>query len=587
MGGGAAGVIRRLGRWLAFLLTIDVRLLVAFLAVVSFGFGYYGLWQFVHHQTAPAMYGDSWDDVLFYDLQLYTFAAAPAAGVGPFSDWLEIARFLAPLGLLLAALAALRLVLADQIRRYLAAHASGHAIVAGDSAVALTLARNLGKGTGSRKGEGKKVVLVSTSDDTLTQARRYDVLTVRGRPSDRATLSAAGIAQAEEIYTCASTSHGSVNVDIAVLAGQLAAGRKQPLSAYALVPGAELGGDLRALRLAVSSEPGLSLYFFDLEDSAARKLLAEYPLTGDAGHPPHVVLVGFGPLGQAVLRETARRQLVRGDPRVDVFVWKAAAPDIEAAVTAFPPIGYACSLRSGEVLQLPATAEYTVFVCASDDDEALRESMAVGQEVARGRGRVVACVRQPASFARTLDGYGRFREDLRGKIDVFGIIEEACMPANIRDDAFIEQLARAVHQDYVANARARGETEGTNSSMVPWDQLSPDLRQANVAQAVGIGAKLEAINAVVAPVSPAAPDFRFTAKEIEDLAELEHDRWMQERIAQGWRYGEDRDNRRKIHPSLVDWAVLPESERDKDRDSVRAIPGILSEAGYQVLRLPA
>jgi len=123
--------------------------------------------------------------------------------------------------------------------------------------------------------------------------------------------------------------------------------------------------------------------------------------------------------------------------------------------------------------------------------------------------------------------------------------------------------------------------------MVPWDQLPKDLRDANVAQAAGIGAKLEAINAVVVPESAEASDFSFTPEEVEGLAELEHKRWMNERTAQGWSYGPERDNRRKTHPELVDWTALPESERQKDRDAVRAIPGILREAGYQILRLPS
>jgi hypothetical protein len=582
MGGRLAGLIRRLGRRLAFLLTIDVRLLVAVVAVASFGLGYFGLWQYLHHlhKPAPPAYGDSWDDVLFYDLQLYTFAAAPAADPGPFPVWLEIARFLAPLGLLLAVLAALRLVLADQIRRYLAGHASGHAIVTGDGAVALTLARNLGKGTGGRKGEGRKVVLVGTSDDTLTQARRYDILTVRGQPSDRATLSAAGVARADQIYACASASHGSLNVDSAVLADQLTEGRERPLLAYALVPGATLDGDLRALRVGASGETGQRLDFFTLEDCAARKLITDYPLTGDAGHPPQAVIIGFGPLGQAVLREIARGQLARhGGPRVEVFVRNATEPQVAAAIAAFPPIGYACTVRWGQTLELPGAGAYTVFVCLDDDDKALSESMAAGSAVASGRGYVVACVRESASFARTLAGYTRILEDLRGKIRVFGIIEEACVPANVRDDAFIEQLARAIHQDYVA------KNQGAPSA-VPWDDLSGDLRQANVAQAVGIGAKLAVINAVVAPESTTAPKFSFAETEVEELAKLEHERWMRERKASGWKYGAKRNNRRKIHPDLVDWDALPEDEKNKDSDAVRAIPGILSKVGYQILRLP-
>jgi hypothetical protein len=155
------------------------------------------------------------------------------------------------------------------------------------------------------------------------------------------------------------------------------------------------------------------------------------------------------------------------------------------------------------------------------------------------------------------------------------------MPANIRDDAFVEQLARSIHHDYVAKSQARGET---NPAAVPWEELPDDLRHANVAQAADIGAKLAAISAEAVAEPATAPEFRFTATEVEELAELEHERWMSERIAQGWTYGDKRDNERKIHPLLVDWAVLPEGDRQKDRDAVRAIPGILHDAGYQIVR---
>ena len=195
--------------------------------------------------------------------------ARPAAGPGPFPVWLEIARFLAPLGTLLAALAALRLVLADQFRRYLAAHARGHAIVVGDDSIALILARNLSKAIVDGDGEGKRVVLVSTSDNMLIQARRYNILTVRGEPTDEATLSAAGVARAVELYACAS--QGTVNAAIALRARDEVRGTaKRPLAAYALVRDAELGVALRARRIGVGGDPRLRLDFFAIEDIAAR-----------------------------------------------------------------------------------------------------------------------------------------------------------------------------------------------------------------------------------------------------------------------------------------------------------------------------
>lgn len=98
---------------------------------------------------------------------------------------------------------------------------------------------------------------------------------------------------------------------------------------------------------------------------------------------------------------------------------------------------------------------------------------------ASARGRVVACMRAPALFARTLARYAGLQEDQSARFSVFGIIEEACVPSDIRDDAFIEQLARAIHQDYVTKSQARGETEATNPSMVPWEELPRDLREGH------------------------------------------------------------------------------------------------------------
>lgn len=52
---------------------------------------------------------------------------------------------------------------------------------------------------------------------------------------------------------------------------------------------------------------------------------------------------------------------------------------------------------------------------------------------------------------------------------------------------------------------------------------------------------------------------------VEQLAQHVHDRWAQERIAQGWSYGPQRDDDKKEHPSLVPYAELSESEKDLDR----------------------
>ena len=159
------------------------------------------------------------------------------------------------------------------------------------------------------------------------------------------------------------------------------------------------------------------------------------------------------------------------------------------------------------------------------------------------------------------------------------------MPADIRDD-FTEQIARAIHGAYVAREAAQGHTETMNHSMAPWERLPEHLRRSNIAQAADIGAKLNAIGAVVIPESTAAPEFTFTDQEIELLARMEHDRWSAERKANGWKYGEARDDERKLHPDLRDWAYLSKDAKDKDFNAIRTLPPTLHRAGYQILRLP-
>jgi RyR domain len=55
------------------------------------------------------------------------------------------------------------------------------------------------------------------------------------------------------------------------------------------------------------------------------------------------------------------------------------------------------------------------------------------------------------------------------------------------------------------------------------------------------------------------------ASLLERLAENTHDVWAVTRIAQGWRYGPNRDDAAKWHPCLVPYADLPEVEKEYDR----------------------
>ena len=62
---------------------------------------------------------------------------------------------------------------------------------------------------------------------------------------------------------------------------------------------------------------------------------------------------------------------------------------------------------------------------------------------------------------------------------------------------------------------------------------------------------------------------------------------MDERISQGWHYGEKRDNNRKLNPDLLDWndPRFTQIAKDKDYSAVRNIPAYLLEAGFQLEKI--
>ena len=59
---------------------------------------------------------------------------------------------------------------------------------------------------------------------------------------------------------------------------------------------------------------------------------------------------------------------------------------------------------------------------------------------------------------------------------------------------------------------------------------------------------------------------------------------MDERIAAEWVYGPVKDVEKKTNPSLVNWADLPDPERDKDRATIRELPRRLELAGFALVR---
>lgn len=68
----------------------------------------------------------------------------------------------------------------------------------------------------------------------------------------------------------------------------------------------------------------------------------------------------------------------------------------------------------------------------------------------------------------------------------------------------------------------------------------------------------------------------------EAIAENTHEVWSAGRMAEGWTYGEKRDDASRKHPDLLPYSVLPEGEKDYDRATAMNAIKLIVKLGYKI-----
>lgn len=69
---------------------------------------------------------------------------------------------------------------------------------------------------------------------------------------------------------------------------------------------------------------------------------------------------------------------------------------------------------------------------------------------------------------------------------------------------------------------------------------------------------------------------------LEAMAKNVHEVWAQTRIEQGWKYGPERDDNKKLHPMLVPYEDLPEEEKAYDRNTSLETLRFILAAGFEI-----
>ena len=161
----------------------------------------------------------------------------------------------------------------------------------------------------------------------------------------------------------------------------------------------------------------------------------------------------------------------------------------------------------------------------------------------------------------------------RQKIHLFPLIDRVCLPEFTENGMLTEVLAHATHENYLKTCEEKGEIR---ERMVPFRNLPENYKKSNRNQVLTYSRVLDQFGYVIRYRSrwETHEEVVFSADEIEKMAEIEHDRWWEEKKAFHIR----------DHPDFKPYKELSENEKDFDREVFQNMNRLLARVNMKVAR---
>ncbi len=339
------------------------------------------------------------------------------------------------------------------------------------------------------------------------------------------------------------------------------------------------------------------LYAFSEYGLAARYAVRSWPpylIAGDNGLTAiHLLLMGEHDAIEALLSETliAAKTLTFGRAIFSIVCLQpemfrarllSRYPEIEAeAELHFHKIqhldGHEVVFTDIETLEEPApvTAAYCLY---AEGAKSLASALGFTQRV-----RDYPSFKAPIFVLHGAEGMSRPAAGARLaplRLIPFGSMEDLAKASGVLSIG-VEFAERAYHEAYLTFSDVTGD------AAAPWESLKEEYRLSNRRAVAHIPAKLFDAGIDIRewmegadiwtslPHLPAGTTFAEDDPKRERLAKLEHERWIADRRLSGWRFGETRDNLRKIHPDIRPFDELKPEIQAYDRALVDVIGKML------------
>jgi hypothetical protein len=370
----------------------------------------------------------------------------------------------------------------------------------------------------------------------------------------------------------------------------------------------ELGAAFQKVR-DIILEDKLPLVFFDEFDSGELKWLKNFLMPMQDGKFKDTT--GEHPLGKCILVFAGGTASTFKD-----FISPLSSPD-EAIQKAFKNVkgpDFVSRIKGTIDIAGPNRRNDSDYVCIlrralllrslCERDERLKKNIAAGKEfMDENILRAMLYITEYKHGARSMETVLKMSQIKTGVWRPSDLPMGNQLSVHLNDRKFtdillikvIEQslegkIAQAIHKNFVDYMAKKG-IQRPNAK--PWENLAIEFKLSNLNQARSYREKLALINCEMTlkdenkaniTLFIENPEDKEVIDEVLIMAKQEHQRWIDEKIEDGWVYAPVRDDQKKHNPCLVEWEKLSEEVQNWDKEPVRNMIEILDAVGYGVYR---
>jgi len=571
--------------------------LIGMTFLLSVVLGYIGFYQYFEltHERVNAL------QLLYLSFQLFAMESGAVERPDLVPVALHIARWLAPGILVYAVFKTIFSVLRKEIYLLKLRNYSKHVIICGLGEKGQRLADSFYE-------RGDKIVIIEKdSDNNLTNHNKgRGIVVLNENALDTTILKKARVERAKYLVTI--TGNDIVNVEILGLVREIKNKKPQNinLTCFAHIQDSKLKSLLYDHEIFYKTHNNFDARIFHIYENGARIALKNYPpdkyckVNNKSDPPPHILILGYGNLGETILTQIARVAHYINDKRTMLTVIDEKATEYEKKLKIrIPKIqeiidtkfidndpelftdSFLNELQSKQLISI-------IYFCIEDDTLKIDTLKRLKTILPDSKTVSVVFTNPNTPLPKSL------REDK--KIFPIELIYEACS-ANVVVDEELDKFAALVHEDYLKHAKENykelvdqcikegKEPPKPKPIMVEWEKLNEEYRDNNRSQADHIDVKLRAIECEACPLDDEREEFNFISEKdlLIELAKMEHRRWNANRWLAGWRLGK-RNDELKTHPDLLPWEDLDSETQGYDIEAVTNIPTLLKEKNEKVCK---